>query len=76
MAVLIWLWKQIILQDYPEVEQSLNQIQLTLESRQEVFEIVENLFAVSTKQMDELLVYAKTHCFDQPFTEPREILQP
>jgi len=60
----------------PEVEQLLNKIQLTPESRQEAFEIVENLFAVSTKQTDELLVYAKTHCFDQPFTEPREILQP
>ncbi|MEG4329675.1 hypothetical protein QUB37_22890 [Microcoleus sp. AT3-A2] len=60
----------------PEVEQSLNKIQLTIESRQEAFEIVENLFAVSTEQIAELLVYAKTHSFDQPFAEPREILQP
>jgi hypothetical protein len=60
----------------PEVEQSLNKIQLTIESRQEAFEIVENLFAISTKQADELLVYAKTHSFDQPFAKPREIWQP
>jgi hypothetical protein len=60
----------------PDVEQSINNIQLTIESRQEAFEIVENLFEVSTKQIDELLVFAKKHSFDQPFAKPRKILQP
>lgn len=51
-------------------------IQLTIESRQEAFEIVENLFEVFTKLTDELLIYAKTHSFDRPFAEPSETLQP
>lgn len=60
----------------PDVEQSIKNIQLSIESRQEAFEVVENLFEVFTKQIAELLVYAKTHSFDQPFTKPRDILQP
>jgi hypothetical protein len=60
----------------PEVEQLIRNIQLTPESRQEAFEVVENLFEAFTKLTDELLVYAKTHSFEQPFAEPREILQP
>ncbi|MEG3903448.1 hypothetical protein QUB19_13985 [Microcoleus sp. B4-C5] len=60
----------------PDVEQSIKNIPLTIESRQEIFEIVENLFEIFTKQIAELLVYAKTHSFDQPFTQPREILEP
>ncbi|WP_293133094.1 hypothetical protein [Microcoleus sp. bin38.metabat.b11b12b14.051] len=60
----------------PDVEQLIQNIQLTIESRQEAFEVVENLFEAFTKLTDELLVYAKTHSFDQPFAKPREILQP
>lgn len=60
----------------PDVEQSIKNIQLTIESRQEAFEAVENLFELSTQLTDELLVYAKAHSFEQPFAEPREILQP
>lgn len=60
----------------PDVEQSIKNIQLTLESRQEIFEIVENLFDIFTEQVAELLVFAKNHSFDQPFTEPHKILQP
>jgi hypothetical protein len=56
----------------PDVEQLIESIQLTIESRQEAFEVVENLFEAFTKLTNELLVYAKTHCFDQPFTEPSE----
>ena len=60
----------------PDVEQLIQNIQLTIESRQEAFEVVENLFEAFTKLTDELLVYAKTHSFDQPFAKPRDILQP
>ncbi len=60
----------------PDVEQSIKNIPLTIESRQEAFEIVENLFEIFTEQIAELLVFAKNHSFDQPFAEPREILQP
>lgn len=62
--------------DLPQQRRLIESIQLTPESRQEAFEIVENLFEVFTKMTDELLVYTKTHSFDQPFTQPREILQP
>ncbi|MFM9268137.1 hypothetical protein [Tychonema sp. BBK16] len=57
----------------PDVEQSIKNIPLTIETRQEVFEIVENLFEIFTEQIDELLVFAKNHSFDQPFMEPSEI---
>ncbi len=60
----------------PEVEQLIRNIQLTHESRQEAFEVVEHLFEAFTKLTDELLVYAKTHSFEQPFAKPREVLQP
>ncbi len=60
----------------PDIEQLIENIQLTIESRQEALDIVENLFEAFTKLTDELLVYAKNHSFDQPFAEPREILQP
>ncbi|MEG4325777.1 hypothetical protein [Microcoleus sp. herbarium5] len=60
----------------PEVEQLIKNIQLTIESRQEAFEVVEHLFEAFAKLTTELLVYSKTHSFEQPFTEPREILQP
>lgn len=60
----------------PDVDQQIKNIQLTVESRQEAFEIVENLFEAFTKLTDELLVYAKTHCFERPFAKPGEILQP
>jgi len=60
----------------PEVEQSIKNIQLTIENRQQAFEVVENLFEAFTKLTDELLVYAKTHSFDQPFAKPRQIWQP
>lgn len=62
--------------DLPQQRRLIENIQLTIESRQEVFEIVENLFEIFTKLTNELLVYAKTHSFDQPFGKPREILQP
>jgi hypothetical protein len=62
--------------DLPQQRRLSETIQLTIESRQEAFEVVENFFGVFTEVMDELLVYAKTHSFDQPFTEPRDILQP
>lgn len=62
--------------DLPPQRRLIESIQLTIESRQEAFEIVENLFEAFTKMTDELLVYAKTHSFDQPFAKPREILQP
>ena len=60
----------------PEAERLIESIQLTIESRQEAFEVVENLFEAFTKLTDELLVFAKKHSFDQPFTEPHKILQP
>ena len=60
----------------PDVEQSIKNIKLTIENRQEAFEVVENLFEVSTQLADELLVYAKTHRFDQPFAEPLDVFQP
>ena len=60
----------------PDVEQSIKNIELTIENRQQAFEVVENLFEVSTKLTNELLVYAKTRSFDQPFTKPHKILQP
>lgn len=60
----------------PEVEQLIKNTQLTIESRQQAFEVVENLFEAFTKLTDELLAYAKTHSFEQPFAKPCEILQP
>ena len=60
----------------PDVEQSIKNIPLTIKSRQEIFDIVENLFEIFTEQMAELLVYAKTHSFEQPFAKPSDILQP
>jgi len=60
----------------PDVEQSIKNIPLSIESRQELFEIVENLFEIFTEQINELLVYAKTHSFEQPFAKPSDILQP
>ncbi|MEG3933981.1 MULTISPECIES: hypothetical protein [unclassified Microcoleus] len=62
--------------DLPQQRRFSETIQLTIESRQEAFEIVENLFEVFTELTAELLVYAKTHSFEQPFAKPREILQP
>ena len=60
----------------PKVDQLIKNIQLSEESRQEAFEVVENLFEVFTELTDEFLVYAKTHSFEQPFAKPRNILQP
>ena len=60
----------------PEVGQLIKNIQLSEENRQEAFEVVENLFEVFTELTDELLVYAKTHSFEQPFAKPRDFLQP
>jgi hypothetical protein len=61
--------------DLPQQRRLSETIELTIEGRQEAFEVVENFFGVFTEVMDELLVYAKTHSFEQPFTEPHEILQ-
>ncbi|WP_335199387.1 hypothetical protein [Nostoc sp.] len=47
------------------IEQFLQDIQLSEESRQEAFELVENLFTVFTQFTNELLVYAKTHQIEQ-----------
>jgi len=60
----------------PEVDQLIKNIQLTEETRQEVFKIVEHLFEVFTELTDDLLVYAKTHSFEHSFVQSREILQP
>ncbi|MEG4802979.1 hypothetical protein QUB63_26895 [Microcoleus sp. ARI1-B5] len=60
----------------PEVQQLIQNIQLTEETYQETCEVVENLFEVFTELTAELLVYAKTHSFEQPFAKPCEILQP
>ena len=61
--------------DLPQQTRWSETIQLTIKSRREAFEVVEKLFEVFTELMDELLVYAKTHSFDQPFAKPRDILQ-
>lgn len=60
----------------PGLDQLIKNIQLSEETRQEAFKIVENLFEVFTELTDELLVYAKTHSFDRPFAKPRDIWQP
>ncbi|MEG4075861.1 hypothetical protein QUA30_24655 [Microcoleus sp. Pol14C2] len=60
----------------PEVDHLIKNIQLSEETRQEAVKIVDNLFEVFTELTDELLVYAKTHSFEQPFAQPRDILQP
>lgn len=59
-----------------EVDKVIKNIQLSEETRQEAFKIVDNLFEVFTELTDELLVYAKTHSFEQPFAKPRHILPP
>ncbi|MEG4120669.1 hypothetical protein QUA43_24765 [Microcoleus sp. N9_B4] len=59
-----------------EVDKLIKNIQLSEETSQEAFKIVNNLFEVFTELTDELLVYAKTHSFEQPFAKPRDILQP
>ncbi|MEG4204097.1 hypothetical protein QUA20_09225 [Microcoleus sp. Pol7_A1] len=60
----------------PEAGQLISDIQLTEETRQEAFKIVEKLFEVFTELTAELLVYAKTHSFEQPFAKTSDILQP
>ena len=60
----------------PDVEKLIKNIQLTIESRQEAFEVVENLFEAFTKLTNELLLYAKNHSFEKPFGKPHKILQP
>jgi len=60
----------------PEVDQLIKNIQLSQETCQEPFKIVENLFEVFTELTDELLVYAKKHSFEPPFAKPRDIWQP
>lgn len=47
------------------IEHFLQDIQLSEESRQEAFELVENLFTAFTQFTNELLVYAKTHQIEQ-----------
>jgi hypothetical protein len=60
----------------PELDQLIKNIQLSEENRQEAFEVVENLFEAFTEMTDELLVYAKTHSWEQPFVKPRSMGQP
>ena len=48
----------------PEVDNLIENIQLTEENYQETFQVVENLFEVFTLLTDELLVYAKNHSFE------------
>ncbi len=62
--------------DLPQQRRLIENIQLTIESRQEAFQIVEHLFEVFTELTDALLVYAKTHSFEHSFLQNREILQP
>jgi hypothetical protein len=62
--------------DLPEQRRWSETIQLTIKLRREAFEVVEKLFEVFTELTDELLVYAKTHSFEQPFAKPRDIWQP
>ena len=62
--------------DLPEQRRLIENIQLTIESHQEAFDIVENLFEDFTKLTHELLVYAKTRSFEKPFGKPYKILQP
>ncbi len=47
------------------IEQVLQDIQLSEETRQEAFALVENLFTVFTQFTNELLVYAETHKIEQ-----------
>ncbi|MEH1830239.1 MAG: hypothetical protein V7L22_33705 [Nostoc sp.] len=47
------------------IEQLLQEIQLSEESRQEALELVENLFTVFTQFTNGLLVYAETHQIEQ-----------
>ena len=62
--------------DLPQESQWSETIELTIKLRREAFEVVEKLFEVFTELTDELLVYAKTHSFEQPFAKPRDIWQP
>lgn len=54
----------------PEVDQLIKNIQLSEETRQEAFKIVENLFEVFTELTDELLVYAKKHTLSHLLPNP------
>ena len=47
------------------VEQFIENIKLTNETRKEAFELVEKVFEIFTELIDELLVYAKTHKISQ-----------
>jgi hypothetical protein len=60
----------------PESDTSIDNIQLTAELRQEVFELVEKVFEVFAKLTDALLVYAKTHSIEQPFSKQRDRWKP
>ncbi|MEH2084104.1 MAG: hypothetical protein V7K89_30290 [Nostoc sp.] len=47
------------------IEQFLQDIQLSEATRQEAYELVENLFTIFTQFTNELLVYAETHKIEQ-----------
>ena len=52
----------------PDVEKFIANIQLTEETLQQAFELVEKLFEVFVELMDELLAYAKNHNVCEPNT--------
>jgi len=58
-----------------DVEDYLKSIQLTKPQKKKAFTLVEKVFADFTEAMDEMLVFAQKHPYDQPFTTTRNINQ-
>lgn len=51
------------------VEQIIESINLTEESRAQAFDLVEKVFIAFTESMDEMMTYVKTYCYKQPLVK-------
>ncbi len=58
-----------------DVEHFIQSIQLTEAQKKKAFVLVEKVFADFTDAMDEMLVFAQKHLYDQPFITTSNIKQ-
>jgi hypothetical protein len=58
-----------------DVEHFVESIQLTEAQREKAFALVEKVFADFSESMNEMLVFAKKHPYDKPFTTTGNIKQ-
>lgn len=59
--------------DVDDVEQFLENIELTEEQKEKAFQAVETVFSSFSAALDEFLVYAKNHTYQQPFTKHNSV---